>query len=263
MKIPGRLITLFTGLVSLLIATTLPASAAVAEREVELTVVGGPMAPFIQAQEKSATGFVPDLIREALSRALLKAQIEIYPWERAFKMVSNSPAILHMSLSRTRHREKEFTWIYPLFRAEAAFVTLTLKKSFPDVDKKTTRICVLSQTPMLGYLRQNGYRRIIESPDNYSCARLLKRGRVDVIFSGWFTTLHAFKTESLDSKYLRRGKTLMFVDVYLAASPQMDAEIIERLRTAVRSVIGDGTFNSYLARYNLQGLTLPKPGKLQ
>jgi hypothetical protein len=116
---------------------------------------------------------------------------------------------------------------------------------------------------MLGYLRQNGYRRIIESPDNYSCARLLKRGRVDVIFSGWFTTLHAFKTESLDSKYLRRGKTLMFVDVYLAASPQMDAEIIERLRTAVRSVIGDGTFNSYLARYNLQGLTLPKPGKLQ
>ena len=222
-------------------------------------LVSAPFPPFIKVDKnKKIEGFVPLLIDEAMTRAGLKHSVEIHPWERALRMTEKGPLTFHMSLARTKHRENKFQWVYPLFQIETGFIHNSGKKSPPRMVKTETPICVLSRTTMLGHLKRKGYRRVLGMPDVRACVRLLRDGKVDYIFSEWFVTRHAFELEGMPVDKLRKGDAVLKVDVYLAASKDVEAHHVRNVKAAMREMTRDGTLETFLNRYNMKGLAVPK-----
>jgi polar amino acid transport system substrate-binding protein len=223
-----------------------------------LTIVGSEAPPFIVKEGDKISGFIPDLLREAASRARIKYELKLVPWARAYKMAKKGPGVALMMMARTEHREDELQWVYPLFRAETMFIRLKSGNTQRDIDKNETSICALARSAMVGHLKRKGYRRIIKAPDIHSCAELLGNKKVDVIFGGWFTTVHAFRTLNLPVDDLAKDETVLSIDIYLTASKDVPAQRIKNLQRIIHQMTTDGTYGVFLSQYKLQGLPRPK-----
>ena len=249
-----RTILATVALSCLLMPTTLVQAAG----DEKITLIGSHMPPFVVKKGSKISGFIPDILQEALRRAKIEHVVKVWPWEHAYQSALKGPQVALMGAARTERSEKLLQWVYPLFRADTYFISIKSRNKNPKFKKKTTRICVLARSVMLGHLKREGYRRLIKAPDGASCAGLLEANKVDAIFAGWFTTLHAFQALKLPTKNLLKSKPVLSVDVWLAMSTDVPSYKIETLQEKMRDMTKDGTYKDFLTRYQLQDLPRPR-----
>ncbi|MBT3701253.1 MAG: transporter substrate-binding domain-containing protein [Alphaproteobacteria bacterium] len=235
-----------------------PASLVQAASDEKITLIGSVMPPFVVKKGGKITGFIPDLLQEAMRRAKVKHVVKVQPWAQAYQRALKGGQVALMGTARTDRSEKLFQWVYPLLRANTYFISIKNRNKKPKFKKDTTRICVLARSAMLGHLKRKGYRRLIKAPDNSSCARLLEGKKVDAIFGGWHTTLHEFQALKLPIKNLQKSKSILSVDVWLAMSTDVPSYKIKTLQKKMRDMTKDGTYKDFLARYQMQDLPRPK-----
>ena len=103
------------------------------------------MAPFQVNDGKRLSGFAVELVDEIKRRTGIKAQIEVYPWARAYNIALTEPNVFIFTLVNTPERLQQFNWIGDYYTVTDSFYALKSRrdiviKSMNDAKKYITCI---------------------------------------------------------------------------------------------------------------------------
>lgn len=228
-------------LITLLALTTLRAEA--------LTLLTEEYPPFNFSTDGGQTihGSVTDVINEVLKRTGIKANMRLYPWERAYKSALDDPDTCVFSTTRTEAREKLFKWVGPL--AEDSWVIYARADSPISAtsleDLRRYHIGGYQGDAKTLYLKSRGF-KIDETIKDEQNILKLEAGRIDL----WAAS--ASIAPWMASKYSVNIKAviqLQDIELYAACNPAVPDEEIDRMNDAVEAIKADGTFEALTKAY--------------
>lgn len=228
------------------------ASLACASPVVDMYVPEAP--PLTMLNQGDRHGIVGDIALAAMQIAGYPARHLSPPWPRAQREVSLGKDMLIAPLTRTQSREEHFTWIAPILSMGRTFFSLNKRvHSFDEAKSAFTLIAVGSGSAQEAKLREEGFSpsqiyplKIGENP-----AQMLLKGRVDAWFNGVPETRYIWKQVS--DRPLIMSPTLMTGELYLACSKDCNPQMVERLRSAIHTLQGNGATRTIQASY-IKGL---------
>ncbi|CAH0537807.1 substrate-binding periplasmic protein [Vibrio marisflavi] len=144
-------------LLILLLAATLPRLAL----SLELTILTEDYAPYNYQKNGQVTGFTTDVVKAILKdTGNQNLKIELYPWQRAYRMALNDKNILLYTMTRTEARDPLFKWVGPV--AERTVWIWKLKKRQDIVvntleDAKKYTITSVAKSAGTTYLKSQGF----------------------------------------------------------------------------------------------------------
>ncbi|WP_296271811.1 substrate-binding periplasmic protein [Pseudomonas sp. UBA6323] len=217
------------------------AAVASADEPVRLYMPDAP--PLAMNHYAGGHGMVGDVVLAALARIGELSHIVAEPWPRAQVSVARGSDMLIIPLSRTPEREELYTWITPIMKLERAFFTLDGPvQSFAEARQRYRRIGVGMGTAQVGILQREGFsdEQIVQLKLGENPAHLLVLGRIDAWFTGVPEALYIWEGSEYRKRNLRSSPPLTSTDIYLGCSRQCDAQLVERLRTAIKELELDG-----------------------
>ena len=250
------------GRVAGLVVTLSAAAPAVFAQAAPVTVVSE-VTPYAYASDGVTPGPATDLVRMALERAGIPAQLGVYPWARAYDMALNAPNVLIYLLVRTPEREPLFLWTaeilplkYHLFRLSDRPEVAVAKLD----DARHYTIGVIRDDVRHRYLAQHGFTMLAlaaRREDNF--LRLLRR-QVDLLPLTEVDAADICRQFKPSCPGLTRVATIdaLTLGAYLAYSRGTPEELVVRTRAAFESLRADGTVRRLLARVEPH----PDTGKL-
>ncbi len=219
---------------------------------VPITVVSE-VTPYSYASDGVTPGPATDLVRMALERAGIPAQLGAYPWARAYDMALNAPNVLIYLLVRTPEREPLFLWTAEILPLKYHLYRLSDR---PEVavskldDARRYPIGVIRDDVRHRYLAQQGFTMLTVAArreDNFQ--RLLRR-QVDLLPMTDVDAADICRQFKPACPGLTRVATLdaLTLGAYLAYSRGTPEELVVRTRAAFESLRADGTVQRLLAR---------------
>lgn len=133
------------------------------------------------------SGISTELVRAVLAEAGVSAQIELYPWARAFRIARSRPNILIYNMARTAEREQEFRWIGTVAAYQLGFVSLSHRsdiKISSVADAKQYTVAVQRDDLSANFLINNGFVpdvQLVQVADIAESWQLLLNGKVDLV----------------------------------------------------------------------------------
>lgn len=214
----------------------------------ELFIPDAPPLTFVD--DAQGRGMVGEVIMQAIARAGYVAHVNVLPWARSQKYVSQKQDLLIAPLSRTPEREHQFTWIAAIMPMGRAFFSLDRQvKSFAEARQTYRVVGVGLGSAQEEILRAQGFSNEQIHPltigDNP--AQMLLKGRIDAWFNGVLESRYIWKKVS--QRKLLMSPIVSEADLYLACSKQCSAQQVQVLRKAVESLRQDGTFMQIQRRY--------------
>ena len=106
------------------------------------------------------SGISTELVRAVLAEAGVSAQIELYPWARAFRIARSRPNILIYNVARNAEREQQFRWIGTVAAYQLGFVSLSHRsdiKISSVADAKQYTVAVQRDDLSANFLINNGF----------------------------------------------------------------------------------------------------------
>ncbi|SEO09261.1 amino acid ABC transporter substrate-binding protein, PAAT family [Duganella sp. CF517] len=196
-------------------------------------------------------GLVCDMLRDMARRVGHAGPIELYPFQRAIMLAAAGPAVLMAPLARTPAREASYQWLVQLFEEE--FVVVAKRDSGVDIstlDKVAHLHVGLVREGVAAELAlQQRWPDLQLSTRDIANARKLDRGRIDAWVGPWNGILAFQRAAGLPVANLRRGAVLKRVQVYLAASRDLDPAVGAAWKKAFDDMVRDGTYRGLLRRY--------------
>ncbi|CUA82635.1 amino acid ABC transporter substrate-binding protein, PAAT family (TC 3.A.1.3.-) [Gulbenkiania indica] len=198
-----------------------------------------------------------ETLRLALARSGLTADILLFPWARSYTLAQTRPNTLIFRLARLPERERRFIWVAELKRQQAYFYRAPFPMPFQPrtlaAIRDCCRVCVVNQDATETVLRRHGFRngqQLVSVNSVHDCLRLVGDGSVN-----FFVTSPALlDTEAAHTLHGR----LHFEQVlplgepnrlYLAAHPQTDPVIVEKLRATLETMQMSGEIERIRQRY--------------
>ncbi len=208
----------------------------------ELTVVTEEYPPFNFTENGHVKGESTEIVRAALKKAGIKAEILVYPWARAYAMALNKENVLIYSIARTPEREKLFKWIGPV--ATAPDVCLFKLKERKDIriqsldDAKKYRIGVVRGWADHQHLVKLSFERIDDVSNDDANIKKLFAGRVDLIVGTYIQLPDQLKRLGLSPDKTENTKVVLSKgeDYYMAFSKQTKDELVEKTRAAFAEI---------------------------
>lgn len=224
------------------------AFAAPSPSSLDLFILDAPPLTFVDAS--NGHGIVGDIAVQAIAKAGYTAHIEVLPWARAQRHVSERQDLLIAPLTRTPEREAKFTWIAPIMSLDRAFFSLGQPvSSFAEARKAYGVIGVGLGSAQEEILRAQGFdkEQIYPLTIGDNPAQMLLKGRIDAWFNGVPESLYIWP--KLSDRELHMGPVMSTADVYLACSLECSADLVKNLRAAVETLRRNGTLERLKASY--------------
>jgi polar amino acid transport system substrate-binding protein len=211
-----------------------------------------PISPPQGMEEGERKGFMADIALEAARRAGYSAQTAALPWPRTLMYVKKEKNLLIAGLSRFPEREKEYTWISPVFTLWRAFVTTDQQiDSYDEGREELKKIAVHYGSLEESILQGEGF-----SPDQFSLITtntllidFLLKGRVTALYRP-IIEVRWLARDRTDANRLVYGTPLQPTEQYVACSRICDPEIVTRLGKALRAMKQDGTTERIIKSYD-------------
>jgi polar amino acid transport system substrate-binding protein len=205
----------------------------------------------MESAENGGHGILYELAEEAFKRAGLPFKPEFLPLARAQHTVRSQPNSLLIYGTRLPEREKLYTWVAPLVRADYVVVCLGNQdkkiNSLEDA-KALNSIGVTHNTAQAAFLAANGFTNLeIISQEEFNAEKLAAK-RID----GWYTIKDraAYLWKQLGhSAPISYSTQLQTQETWLMGSLDLSPELAARIRDAVQSVKADGTLAKIRAKY--------------
>ncbi|KAA0594763.1 polar amino acid transport system substrate-binding protein [Azospirillum lipoferum] len=235
----------------ILIATAAVASAAATPALSETLKIYSVDAPPMTMDQADQRGFVADITLEALKRAGYQGEMIFDPWKRGQQEVADGENLLIIPFARSPAREPNYTWIAKIFTTERTFATVGKSiDSFEQAKAELTSIIVGQGTAQEELLKAKGFTQtqLRTLRVGQKETEVLSPNGDEAWFNGTPETLWKWKRSSRPEKIVI-GKAVSSDDVYLACSLKCSPQIVETLKTAVDSVIADGTAQRISDRY--------------
>jgi polar amino acid transport system substrate-binding protein len=242
-------------LCSLLILFLLLGPVAVGAQGVRVITEYNP--PFNFGTGEGASGIATDLFLRMADRAGIDVErrdIRVWPWARGYREILEKPDVILYSMARTPSRSPLFQWIGPIMPLRSSLFAL-----------KARGIVIQDPVDSAGLYRYGSMRasaseqellrlgvppgRLDSVHDRTLNIRKLAQGHIDVLASNESATLYSIRQMGLDPNRFEVVYRLMSVELYYAASPDMDPALVRRLQAALDSLKADGTADRIIKNY--------------
>lgn len=229
----------------------------------EISVLTTTWIPFAYEENGEAKGLSSEIVRAALDRAKITADIEFNSWNRAIITAKTRKNILIYPLMRIKEREKDFIWVAPIFNAKLSLFKLKKRKDIVIhslADAKKYRIGVLKGAAMHQHLLSKGFKdneQLQVFYSNRKSVELLFRERVDLTADNPLVVSYEIKQLNLSRPDIepfsmdKVEEVLPFFEskAYMAFGRESSQEYATRLKAAMESLKADGTLQKIFARY--------------
>ncbi len=229
----------------------------------EISVVTEEYPPYNYTEGGQITGLSTEVVKAALDISGLDYEMKALPWARAYATAKDTPNTLIFSISRSEERENLFTWIDIV--APTKFSVFARKgnnysvNSYDDMKKYSTgtnRNDIVEQL-----LKSKGFTRAhLDSTSgqtaNMTNFRKMMQGRIDfwpaadaVVF---FTAQQAgyANPEEILQRVLPIPE-LSEGGFYIAANPETDPAVIEKIKEALKQMRDSGKYQEILANWGM------------
>jgi polar amino acid transport system substrate-binding protein len=231
--------------VLLLLSLSLPAA--------DLMILTENLAPLNFVKEGVLVGPAVDMVKEIQRRVGSHAQIQVYPWARAYKMALEEENIILFGMAYTQVRRDRFYWIGPIARKSDIFVARKGSgihiNSLEDA-KRVERIGTLRDDTKEIYLKSRGFTNLVPTHDDQRNAKKLALGRIDL----WVTKKPGVKTicdlAEVDYRKLEEIYTIRQLDISIAVSRKTSVAIVQRWKAAFDEMLADGTVLKIQKKWN-------------
>ncbi len=236
---------LFLGV--LLACALAPARAAAWPELINVVTEHSPPSSMLDGQR--VVGYNSDKVREMLTRAGFKHNMELLPWKRAYTQAIRQGDSCVYATTRTPEREPLFKWVGPIdqgewilfARADHAFHIQSLD------DVRNLRIGTYNGDAREEYLRSRGFQ--VESvQDELANPKKLLMNRIDLWAASMRVGSNALERHGLADKIV---PVLVFksIKVYLACNPAMPDAVIDKLNATLEAMARDGSIKKIERRY--------------
>jgi polar amino acid transport system substrate-binding protein len=202
--------------------------------------VGHDIPPFLWRGATGPEGYAFHLFQRVVKQAGVAAQLQIYPWARAFRMLQAGHAHAALVVTRTPEREAQFRWLFPVGRFRYAVFTRQPLVTAPGelAALKSLRVGALRASVGRSLLEPAGVTQVVEGKDFVELLALLNRGIVDAVF-GPEPVLRMVDTRA-GGEGLRITPFNQPHEFYAVASSAMSDAHVQRLRAAYQHLVDTG-----------------------
>jgi polar amino acid transport system substrate-binding protein len=200
-----------------------------------LEIVSPERPPYVFGAGGTASGPAVDLLQRIVraSDVPVDPGIRLLPFQRAVRDLE-AGGCLYPALLRTPQREARFQWIGEVFEDRAVLFTHADRPAVADAAdaRRLERISVMRGSELQALLKSFDLHNVESNIAETDNARLLRAGRID----GWFTlrTVGRATWKLLDypAHDLRAGESFALMSFWIAASRDVPAAAVARLRGA-------------------------------
>jgi polar amino acid transport system substrate-binding protein len=212
--------------------------------------------PFNYEEGGQVKGISTEVIREVLKRANLEAEIQVYPWVRAYQRAMEEENVLLFTIARTPEREAHFKFLCPI--APSVHNVLFKLRERTDISVSSVKEAgryrigvqngdVIHQILLGAGLEVN--KTLFPVTDNEQNLKKLLSGRIDLMAGHDLPTQDLLKGMNLAADFLEVVYTFESFEECAAFGAKTSDELVERARRALESVVGEGLIENVARRH--------------
>jgi len=219
----------------------------------ELMILTENLAPLNFVKDGVLMGPAVEMVQEIQRRVGSRAQIQIYPWARAYKMALEEENIILFGMARTKERQDKFNWIGPIARKTDIFVAKKgsgIKISSLEDAKKVEFIGTLRDDNKERYLKMHGFTNLVPTHDDQRNAKKLALDRIDL----WVTKKPGYKTicdlAGVNYREIEEVYDIRELDICIAVSKKTSDVILQIWKNTFNEMAADGTIMQIKKKWN-------------
>jgi len=208
------------------------------------------MPPIADEVDGKATGPAVSLIQDLTQGLDVDPEARRLPLKRLELILATGKAIV-IGIGRTPAREKlGAVWVIELFKDDFHFVTLTGRPRITNLDdaRQLQRVaCNIGGAPA-EFLIDHDFTNLDSAMDTLSEAAKLHAGHVDAWFGLRTFVDHAWRSMGYDPGELQWSPPIASQGIWVAASPSVEATVIETMRRRYAELKSQGKLDPLLAK---------------
>jgi polar amino acid transport system substrate-binding protein len=219
-----------------------------------LRIVTEHFPPYNFEVDSQAQGFSSEVVQAVLQQSGLDADIEFYPWARAYELAQTDKNILIYSIARIPERENLFQWVGTI----APYTTSLYKlKANQEIEVNTLEqakqyeIGLSLNDVIVTYLQRHQFSALKILSTGMLNIRLLANDRIDLIAYDEASFSYALQEEGLDSALFERVYRLDEISdqLYMAFSKDSDKALVKVFTDALQVIKTNGTYETIKNKY--------------
>jgi polar amino acid transport system substrate-binding protein len=229
-------------------------SQAKAEMRPPLLVVTEQFAPYNFEAMGEARGISTRVVQAVLNHAGLEADIEFYPWPRAYRYAQTKPNTLIYSIARIPEREDLFEWIGAIAPYQTSLYKLRSREDIKIEslrDARKYRVGASQADVITTYLEGQGFEALEVARNDEIAIGMLAHDRIDVAALDEASLGYRSIEAGIDYSHLERVLPIegLTGELYIAMSLKSNPDLVETLRASLRAIKEDGTYDRLVAGY--------------
>ena len=223
--------------------------------QAEIRVITEEFPPYdFMGESGEVEGVSTDVVRAVLEHLGIDVKIEIFPWARAYKMVTQDPNTMLFSVVRAEEREPLFHWVGVVCDVRSYLYKL---KSRDDItaeklsDLKKYSIGVVRGWAGQKYLEKNGFKHLQKVAGSDLNIKKLINGRVDLIEDYDANLIFRMKRLGLDPNLVEQVyfNTEISGQLYAVLSKNTPDDVVKKFKDAFMAVHEDGQYAAIQANW--------------
>lgn len=197
------------------------------------------------------SGMAVEVVREMLQRAGLKVEIEVVPWARGYKLVTEKPNVILFAVGRTPPREQLMTLIGPLVSVRTEIYQkygADWKGKAGDALRKAI-VGTYRAAFFENLARENGFTHIELAVTPDRSARMLLAGRIDLWVDSNLSAAAIVQVAGGSPADIEPVMTLDVTEMMLGVSRGTPARIVLVLEDALHAMKADGSYQRIHRRW--------------
>ncbi|MBR7799800.1 substrate-binding periplasmic protein [Undibacterium fentianense] len=210
--------------------------------------------PYNFKQGNTLKGIATDILQFACSQAQLKCDLQLVPWNRAYKTTQDNANALIYTIARIPAREHQFLWIGPILpRTTWVFARTDIAHKIHSIrDLDQFKVGAIRAEASITELREAGVAAsaIQLFNSNSDEMRVFKSGKLDVVVNTEIGMAMNQKQFGIASEeYIKLMKLHEGGDLYFAMNLQSNPELVEKLQASVEKLRRDGKIQLVVQQY--------------
>lgn len=215
-------------------------------RAQEITAYTELLTPYqVLDQNKQLTGFSTVVVKTLAAKVNDTVNIEVLPWERAYRAVKQHKNTLIFSIYRAPFREQQFSWIGKLDDNIHYFYALrsnTATHAKTEAASKNLITAVISGAYEDKQLSARGYKNLMRVSNAKQVVNMLFSHRIDLLFGSEVTITNLVIEAGKSTDDLIRVFPMKNwgEGLYIAFNKNSDAELVKKYQRAYQTLLDEG-----------------------
>lgn len=223
----------------------------------EIKVVTEYLEPYqIKNLDGSVGGYSTEVVKSLFKQLKIKANIQVMPWARAYKIAKEGKNVLIYSIAHTKERDNLFQWVGSFTKERLYFWGSKTKFPVPvkiEALLKGYTIAASRNSNISDYLIANNFFNIYPITIEDHGMQMLYRHRVDLIVETELNAKHRAKKLGLDFDEMIKIKEVEALnnDLSLAFSLNSDPLLVLSFQNAFKNLQRSGALNKLKNKWEI------------